>query len=314
MTSGVAGPDEFREWMAPIVEVLRDLAASVDAVGDGHPNPAADSVAMIELSREHEFARPDRWQNPVSDTHMLGGATLRAAADYVRSFAELFTAQRPPMYGHLVLARSALEASAVAWWLNESGVGAAERAKRGLSEFLYSATEEAWLEIVPRAAQNVEEWVAWAASLDWAATDYGGRPWSIQRRGKPRVDGVGRPSTSRAMTRLLVSDEASQIGNLQWSRLSAVSHVTWFGLRWALMLDDSAANPATGLMTVPVGTDSGAVSVQALCILRALRVAATVRFTLMGRLNPDWDAAARRAMELERVLLLAYHGPHASGD
>jgi hypothetical protein len=45
---------------------------------------------------------------------------------------------------------------------------------------------------------------------------------------------------------LLVSDEASRIGKLQWSRLSAVSHVTWFGLRSALMLDDGAAIPPPG--------------------------------------------------------------------
>jgi hypothetical protein len=64
-----------------------------------------------------------------------------------------------------------------------------------------------------------------------------------------------------------VSDEASRIGKLQWSRLSAVSHVTWFGLRSALMLDDGGANIATGLTTVPVGTDSSAVSVQALCVI-----------------------------------------------
>jgi hypothetical protein len=43
------------------------------------------------------------------------------------------------------------------------------------------------------------------------------------------------------------------------------------------MLDDGAANIATGLTTVPVGTDSSVVSVQALCVINALRQAATAR-------------------------------------
>jgi hypothetical protein len=104
------------------------------------------------------------------------------------------------------------------------------------------------------------------------------KPWSLAKsRGKPFVDGVSRPSIPAGITRLLVSDEASRIGKPQWSRLSAVSHVPWFGLRSALMLDDGAANIATGLTTVPVGTDSSVVSVQALCVINALRQAATAR-------------------------------------
>ena len=315
MTSRTVGPDEFRQWMAPIVDVLRVLAQAVDAIQRERQNPSVDSVGMTELSREQEFARQDGWQNPITDTHMLGGATLRAAADYVRTFAEAFTAERPPMYGHLVVARSALESSAIAWWLSEPGVGAEERAKRGMSELLYSATEEAWLEIRPNAAETVNEWVDYAAKLQWVATDRDGKTWSVNRRGKPSVGGVSRPSVPRAMTCLLVSNDASRIGNLQWSRLSAVSHVTWFGLRWALMLDDQSANAATGLTTVPVGTDSDAVSLQALCILRALREAATARFSLMGWADDDWNEASRRAEEFESAVLQAQQArPATSGS
>jgi hypothetical protein len=108
-----------------------------------------------------------------------------------------------------------------------------------------------------------------------------------------------------------VSDEASRIGKLQWSRLSAVSHVTWFGLRSALMLDDGAANIATGLTTVPVGTDSSAVSVQALCVIKALRQAATARFTLMGWQDDDWNTASRLAEQHELALLRAYEAGHS---
>jgi hypothetical protein len=43
------------------------------------------------------------------------------------------------------------------------------------------------------------------------------------------------------------------------------------------MLDDGAANIATGLTTVPGGTDCSAVSVQVLCIIKPLQQAATAR-------------------------------------
>jgi hypothetical protein len=72
------------------------------------------------------------------------------------------------------------------------------------------------------------------------------------------------------------------------------------------MLDDGAANIATGLTTVPVGTDSSAVSVQALCVIKALRQAASARFTLMGWQDDEWNTASRLAEQQELALLRAY--------
>jgi hypothetical protein len=68
--------------MAPIVDVLRVLAQALDAIQGERQNPSIDSAGMTELSREQEFARKDGRQNPITDTHMLGGPSLRAAADY----------------------------------------------------------------------------------------------------------------------------------------------------------------------------------------------------------------------------------------
>ena len=96
------------------------------------------------------------------------------------------------------------------------------------------------------------------------------------------------------------------MGKLQWSRLSAVSHVTWFGLRSALMLDDGAANIATGLTTVPVGTDSSAVSCRRSASSRRGGRRATARFTLMGWQDDDWNTASRLAEQHELALLRAY--------
>jgi hypothetical protein len=303
----------FREAMAGTVTAIRDFSLAVDAVGPRHGNLAwENSLAMKEIGDEPQYATRGSWDHPITDTHALGEMTLRAAADYVRSFAEAFTAQRPPIYGHLVLTRSALESSVVSWWLSEPGISREERIKRGLSEYLYSATEESWLELGDDATEHVKEWIARAASFGWAATDHNGKPWSLTKsRGKPFVDQVSRPSIPAGITGLLVSEQERRIGKLLWSRLSAVSHVTWFGLQSALSLDEAKANIASGLSTVPVGTDVSAVILQALCILKALRQAATARFTLMGWQDDQWTAAAHLAEQHELAL---FHARQAQGS
>jgi hypothetical protein len=63
----------------------------------------------------------------------------------------------PPIYGHLVVVRSALESSVVCWWLSEPGIARDQRIKRGMSEYLYTATEEGRLKIQDDAAKHVEE-------------------------------------------------------------------------------------------------------------------------------------------------------------
>lgn len=297
----------FREAMSPIMGAIRDFTLAVDAVGPRHGNLAWESSpAMREIAEEPKYAKHSSWTHPTTDTHALGEMTLRAAADYVRTFAEAFTATQPPTYGHLALARCALESSVVSWWLSEPGIAHEERIKRGLSEYLYSATEEGWLDLGDDTSEHVEEWLARAASFRWAATDRNGKPWSLTNsRGRPFIDQISRPSVAAGITRLLVSEQDRRIGKLLWSRLSAVSHVTWFGLRSALSLGDAAANIASGLSTVPVGTDISAVSLQALCILKALRQAATAHFMLMGWQDNQWTTSCRLAEQHELELFRA---------
>ena len=105
---------------------------------------------------------------------------------------------------------------------------------------------------------------------------------------------------------LLVGDDDSRIGKLQWSRLSAVSHVTFMGLREALHLGDAIPNVGSGLTAVPIGTDSAAVSVQAFCMTKVLRRAATARFELMGWLDEEWSTVCQVAEQQEYALLRAY--------
>lgn len=302
--------DEFREALRPTVEAVRALTAAVDEVGRRHGNvPWDGSPAVSEIADERPFSSRSDWEQPIADTQTMASMALGAASDYVRTYAEAFSAVRPPLYGHLMLARGALEASAVSSWLSEPGIGAAERIKRVLCEQVYSATEVSQLPLGEETAERkkrLDVWMTRAADLGWKVTDYNGESWSLKRRGKPEVDGVRRPPVHEGIARLLLNDSDSQrIGKLLWGRLSAVTHVTWFGLQSALLAYEGEAD-LSGLTSVPVGTDQASVSLHAFFLMRALRRTAAAHFTMMGWSDDDWVAAAGQAEQHELALLRIY--------
>lgn len=287
---------EFRHAIAPTAEALNALVRAVEATGPRHgdlPDPASD--AMKELASEGQYRARSTWENPITDTHSVGSLTLWAAADYARSFAATLGGERPPIYGHLALARDALEASVVSSWLNERGIAYDERVKRGMCEFIYSAGEVKRLGLTEDAEAKLAEVKGWPADFGWGFRF---------DRGKPEVDGTKRRSVPDGIRSLLVDDEQAKLGQLLWNRLSAVTHVSWWGLTWGLNLTDAPVG-GSGFTTVSVGTDSSQVRLQALCILRALRAAATERFVLMGWIDAEWEAARQAAEQHELALLKA---------
>ncbi len=295
----VVGSDVFREALAPTIGAVRDLA---DAVGEragrhGH-QPSASSRAMEEIAVEAQFAaRSEGWQEPIRDTHTFGGTTLTAAADFARSFAVLLDADPTPVYGHLVVARSVFDASVVAAWLNDPKADATERVKRGLCEQLYSAMELVRLRL---AAERRDFWKARAAALGWTVKT---------PNSKPEIEGTSRPSVPKGLSELLVEDGDARIGRAQWSYLSSVSHVTWYGLRQAL----PSTAPPPGIVPSPASfeTTSSSVRTQVVCVLRALRKAADARFILMGWADDDWRAASARAEQHEIALMQAHQQGNA---
>jgi hypothetical protein len=294
----------FRDALAPLVGDLKAFAEAIRAVGDRHGRMAdAASPAMREIADEGRYAGPSGWTGPIRDTHSLCGLTVFAAADYVDHFAHAFTADYPSVYGHLVAARGALEGSVVAAWLNEAGIARDERVKRGLSEFLYSAVEEQRLGLDPQADAHVDTWLDRTSKLGWTATDHNGGPWRQGSRGNPKIDGVNRPATRRGIAELLVDDENAKIGEALWSRLSAVSHVTWWGLRWAFSDGDAVPSATPDAATVPITVSTTAVARQALCIVRALRKAAVAHVELMGWADDEWQAAAQEAQGVDDTIM-----------
>jgi hypothetical protein len=276
------------------VDSLRAFANAVDDLVTRSRTPAAESRAMSEIAAEQALSERSDWDDPLSTTHGNGALALRAASDYVRGFAELFTAEaRMPMWAHLVLARAALEASVISAWLNEPGIGPLERAKRGLVEQLYSAKEVKRLQL-PGSSPNDAWWLKVADDFAWSVT------WDNR---KPVVDGTKRPSVPAGISRLVLDDEERKLGRALWSRLSAVTHVCWWGLNSAIMLPGSEPD-AAGFVTVGIGTDQAAVAEQAFCILRALQAAANERAVLVGfRSDERWQEACGEADQLAVALL-----------
>jgi hypothetical protein len=305
---GTSGGD-FREALAPMVSATGNLTGAVTAMRSERTQPDAESLAMGEIRADADFGGRSGLDNPFTVVHMLGDLTLTAATDYVRAFGEVFreipNRDKVPMYAHLVIARAALEACVVSAWLNEHGISRGERLKRGLSEFIYSAVEEQRVRYQRGGWARTRDWIEHATKLGWTVTDWEGNQWRRDTQGTPRVAGVTRPGIAGGIRDLLVNDEASKIGKLEWSRLSAVSHATWWGLRWGMGLDQAVGNPLTGLVSVPVGTTASGVLLQAVCILKALRRAADTRFELMGWSSTAWAEAVRASIEHEGEILRA---------
>lgn len=230
---------------------------------------------------------------------MLGGMTLQAATDYVRGLAELFDSSHPPVYAHLTLARAALEASVVSAWLSEPGITTLDRIKRGLSEFLYSAREVKDLDLGPDAAAKVAWWSAVAESFEWEVAG---------ARGRPTIDGTRRPRIGTEVTRLSGGGGDARIGDLLYSRFSAIDHVTWFGLTSAFDIGAAERDERAGTATVPVRVDGGRFAAYVYYVTRTLRAAAQTRFTMLGWADQEWEIAATETGRREEALLrIAVH-------
>ncbi len=228
------GSEEFRRrWRRRSVRYMTWPMPSASALrGTGTSQAPVHEQWRRSPSKRCFASRSGGWQEPIRDTHTLGGMTLTAAADFARSFAVLIDAHSTPVYGHLVVASNS----------------------------------------------------------------------------KPVIDGTSRPSVPSGIAELLVGDGKGRIGRAQWSYLSSVSHVTWYGLRRAV----TRAVPCRLRHPVATyGTTSSSVRAQALCGPIALRKAADVRFVLMGRTDDDWRAVCARTQQHELALMQAYQQDNA---
>jgi hypothetical protein len=283
--------DEFRAKVAPFAAGVRSFALTVFRLEDTHNRlPAADSPAMSELAEEHSYEGRGGWDHPIVDAHLIGSLTLRAAADSCRGVAGLFTLDEMPVYPQFVLARAALDAAVAAEWLNRTGIDVRERIKRALFEYTYSAIEFSELNLSEAGAKDLEKWREVPPAYGWEVS---------RERHRDVIDGAKRPNLGEGIARLAASGPESRVGDALFSRLSAVTHATWFGLDWAFT-DTSRHGPAAGIATMHVGASLTTACVLFVYMTRALRAAADARTHLMGWNDSAWRTASDEAAALEQ--------------
>lgn len=293
----------FRAAMAPTVTVLRDLTTAVGTAAERHGHqPWADSPAMAELTVEATWTpRLPEGHRPVTTAHALAELVLVAACDCGRSYAELYTGDRAPIYGHMVLARAVLEACAVSSWLAEPGIDAEERAKLGMCELLASA-----------AARERLPWIGDDDQRTQLRTQAQAMGWDVRGDQRyPVVGGASRPSTDEGIDALLGPGTGGPgYGRPLWTNLSGVLHGRLYGLTTAI---GDPIERASG--TVPevayVGTGSMLVDPYSFAIIRALRRAGSTRMQLMGWTDGEWDEVCERTQRHEHELLERIDTPPA---
>ena len=304
MTAPDQQDEKFRTILAPTVAAIRELLDEIRATRDRHGGiPWPNSPAMHELDvQSRDYSSIDGWDEPIADAHTFGDTTLIAATDYVETFTRLFETGSAPAYGHLVVARSALEACVVSAWLNDPDVSVRERVLRALCEHLYSDMELKRFKIEDEAAERIRKWKKIARDL--------GAPPDADRM-KPAVGTTTRPSVPDGIDELVTVSGPSRVGRAQWGYLSSVSHVTWHGLRVSIEAEpeSSVLEPSRRAHTI---VRTQAVQLQAVCLIRVLSGAATTRFRLMGWGDGQWDAAVRKADEHVVWLFSAVDGALAA--
>jgi hypothetical protein len=314
--------EEFSRAMAPTVQAMQALTDAVLAVEPRHHyEPSKGSQADEERGFEKVVVGRSRWDGPITDTHSMGGVTLLAAVDYARSFAELFTTPRTPVFGHSALARAALEASMVSGWLNQPGIEPWARVGRGLWEQVKSAAELAEAAREPsehnddetaerkqsereRAQERKARWRKVALDLGWQVQRKGKSDTSFSLVSAPDAEHhlvVCRPWPGVGIDELLLGDVLGprdhDLRRSQWSYLGGVNHVVWFAMREAVQ--EPPAAEAGGPSLAGIGTNLYSVLMQALGAARAVRTAAERRFVLMGWADDEWRSVASGSERFE---------------
>lgn len=295
MTLETGGYEEMREALAPSAALLREVAGFAMHLDQKNAfTPTPRSAAMREIDEEQRtYRKRSIWSAPIFDTHTLGSTSLLAAGDFTEAYASLLAADKVPVFGHLAVARAALEACVVAHWLNEPSITTLERIRRGLAEKMYSAHEmRRFSGTRPRAVEVINEIKQVAASFGWKVSG---------NKQVAAIDGIGRPSLPRAFSELIVGDSERVLGSALWSYLSGVGHSAWWALRESVVLP-----PRDGLLGVnpsAFGTESGKVGAYTVCVGRALRAATSARIALMGWPDAEWTKVTARLEQMDLAIM-----------
>ncbi len=251
--------------------------------------PDAVSDAMAELNVESTFA--GTWgKDPVRQAHYWGAALILAAEDFIESACRLVAREPLPVFGHLVLARSALEACGRAQWLYEPGIGVRRRIARGMTERLYSLAEQKRLPAdVGGSARIIER----RRSILDEATRQGFL--KVTKQKTPTTIGEPRLGATETVKNALGESDDPDLGHVLFGYFSAVSHGTAYGLMQSIGVarGEAPLQPDTigHLKTESVGVNS-AIAAMILAYVEAVER----QRNHFGWKSSEWAAAVIEAL------------------
>jgi hypothetical protein len=292
--------DEFVEAARPFADALRALAdagltrrTASEEVAVGATMPAADSIAMRELSEQSLWA--GAWdQTPIDTVHTQINMWTFAGEDAMRSLAALFVSEPTPVFAHDTLTRAALEYFSLVYWLVESRIETRERVLRSLNERIYSAWEQTKLPPEANPEPGRQERLSSAFTTLQCARDC--------RKGRPQLlSPPDRPSISARIKELLGID---RLGKVLYSYGSAIAHGTLWGLVEAIE-KPATLSPGDAPVIAPLSTgidDIGRCFVA--LFLAHVRSFERVR-NYMGWSDAEWVEARNAADRLVKSYLAA---------
>lgn len=276
--------------------VISELTDAAQALAPPSGLPGVSSRAMAERAEESTFTNP-HWEEPVRASHAVGGVVAFAATDHLRSFGGLFSSEPVPVYSHLVLARAALDAAGLAYWLADTGIDTKTRIMRYSVTRLMNAGQfdRSPLPDGKDHARRVRD------SVDAGAVANG---WTISRR-TGRV-GTEEPPRTRRLIRTVLHDDSvfgpteSGVADVLWWYLSGATHSASYALMQSVKIHEEATKTFGGEPMAAIYTSSEGVMLIGLTIARAYTNAYGEWARLMGWQSDRWDAAQQELASLSR--------------
>jgi hypothetical protein len=271
--------------LATVMDMLTRLAEAAQALTEP-TMPGAHSPAMDERAAAMRIAGAD-FEESVHAAHSNASILRFAATDQLRQFAKMFRSAPVPVYAHLSVARSALESSALSYWLSIHSLDAVARVQRYEAVRLNNGLQLERSKI-PEFREHGKSLLAKVRAE--GAT----RGWKVIANNSRVVVGEQQlPSIGSLISDLLAGDDEKlrSLGENTWWFLCGVSHATNYALTQSVEIANPSASPLEPTR-VSIFTSSRSVILQSLVIGRAFRSLIEEHAALFGWQHAEWTSAS----------------------
>lgn len=188
---------------------------------------------MAEIAQQAVYAG-DWGDRPAEQAQALATMHMLLARDTARSACRLLDSDPVVVYSHMILARSCLEASARARWIDEPGIGIRRRVARAMTERLYSIAEQGR---IPGVDQSGPLNKRIQTRLDRILGEAERQGFTV--RAAHRAKSIDEPRMgSTEVVRWLLADLGPALGESVFRFYSAVDHGTVYALGESIDFDE----------------------------------------------------------------------------